>query len=186
MQADLSVRQEIASPTNLLALNASIEAARAGEAGRGFSIVADEIKSLSQTTSAEINKVNDLTESVLESVQILSDESNSVVQFLEQSVMPDYDKLEELGSSYQSDAVYYSDVSNDLGAEAEELRVSVQEINDVLENVTKTQHELNTVINTINANLQEISYNGEAVSKETEEVLDSIKNLRETINDFNI
>ena len=52
--------QAIANQTNLLALNASIEAARAGEAGKGFAVVASEIGGLSQSTSEEIDKVNEL------------------------------------------------------------------------------------------------------------------------------
>lgn len=100
--------QEIASQTNLLALNASIEAARAGEAGKGFAVVADEIKNLSNVTGQEIGKVNDLTAKVLESVKLLSSESNAILSFLDEVVMKDYDRLGELAGSYKEDASYYA------------------------------------------------------------------------------
>ena len=101
-----SAIQEIASQTNLLALNASIEAARAGEAGKGFAVVAEEIKKLSEDTGEEISKVNDLTAKVFESVKALSRESNAVLEFINGTVMSDYNKLETLVTEYQKDTGY--------------------------------------------------------------------------------
>lgn len=178
--------QEIASQTNLLALNASIEAARAGEAGKGFAVVADEIKNLSNVTGQEIGKVNDLTAKVLESVKLLSSESNAILSFLDEVVMKDYDRLGELAGSYKEDAAYYADVSTELGAEAEELSASIQNINSILDMITKSQGELNAAVHAVNDNLQQITSASENVTTETGEVLGSIKSLQGTMETFRI
>ena len=178
--------QEIASQTNLLALNASIEAARAGEAGKGFAVVAEEIKNLSNITGKEIGKVDELTDKVLESVKALSDESNSILAFLDGVIMKDYDQFGEIAEKYKDDAFYFAGISTNLGAGAEELSASVQNISSILGTINTSQGELNEAVHAVNDNLQQITYASENVTTDTGEVLTSIKLLQDTMDQFQI
>ncbi|MCH5266536.1 MAG: hypothetical protein J1F02_11590 [Lachnospiraceae bacterium] len=178
--------QDIAAQTNLLALNASIEAARAGEAGKGFAVVAEEIKNLSDVTSQEISKVNDLTAKVMDSVRMLENGANSILDFLDGTVMEDYGKLENLAVTYEKDASYYAEVSSELEDSAQELSASVQSMNDVLGQISTSQGELNTAVQSVNNNLQLITSASENVTKESKDVLGSIDSLQSTMETFHV
>ena len=178
--------QDIASQTNLLALNASIEAARAGEAGRGFAVVAEEIKNLSDVTGREIGKVNDLTAKVLESVKMLENGANSILGFLNTTVMEDYGKLENLAVTYEQDASYYAEVGSDLGASTQELSASVQNMNQIVSQILSSQVELDTAIQSVNENLQQITHASADVSRESKDVLGSIDSLQDTMGTFQV
>ena len=181
-----SAIQEIASQTNLLALNASIEAARAGEAGKGFAVVAEEIKKLSEDTDEEISKVNDLTAKVFESVKALSRESNAVLEFINGTVMSDYNKLETLVTEYQKDTGYYNQASENIGASAESVRDSVDSINEMIDLISMAQKELSDAATSVNENLQKITYSSENMSQDTKEVLESVNSLQETMQSFQV
>ena len=181
-----SAIQEIAAQTNLLALNASIEAARAGEAGKGFAVVAEEIKKLSEDTDEEISKVNDLTAKVFESVKALFRESNAVLEFINGTVMSDYNKLETLVTEYQKDTGYYNQASESIGASAESVRDSVDSINEMIDSISMAQKELSDAATSVNENLQKITYSSENMSQETKEVLESVNSLQETMQSFQV
>ena len=181
-----SAIQEIAAQTNLLALNASIEAARAGEAGKGFAVVAEEIKKLSEDTGEEISKVNDLTAKVFESVKALFRESNAVLEFINGTVMSDYNKLETLVTEYQKDTGYYNQASESIGASAESVRDSVDSINEMIDSISMAQKELSDAATSVNENLQKITYSSENMSQETKEVLESVNSLQETMQSFQV
>lgn len=177
---------DIASQTNLLALNASIEAARAGEAGKGFAVVADEINALSMTTAEQINKVNALTSAVQENVEKLSNESNGMLDFIENVVLKDYDKLGNLANNYKEDAEYYASVSTEFGQSADQLTGSIADITEVINTIHVSQVELNRAMQTVNDNLQAITGASEDVASESENVLESIASLQDTMEGFQV
>ena len=85
METILGSIEEIASETNLLALNASIEAARAGDAGRGFAVVADEVRNLASKSDQAAKATKDLIERSIRSVHSGSNIVNQVTEALHQT-----------------------------------------------------------------------------------------------------
>ena len=93
----LELITKIAEQTNLLALNAAIEAARAGEHGRGFAVVADEVRALSQQTSDAVHNVH----SLIDQIRVGSHEAISAMTKNEESSKELLDKVQEAGDSFK-------------------------------------------------------------------------------------
>ena len=176
----------IAGQTNLLALNASIEAARAGEAGRGFAVVADEIRNLSENTNSEISKVNTIIGRTTQNVEILSEKSEKIIGFIDETVVDNMKQFEELANDYHNDANYYNEVSSNLGATSEELNASIQSITNMINAMADSQQNLNTGIQNVNQNLQTITANSEEVVSSTESAKECTEQLTETVNKFTL
>ncbi|HWT74083.1 MAG TPA: methyl-accepting chemotaxis protein [Mobilitalea sp.] len=119
---------QITEQTNLLSLNASIEAARAGESGKGFSVVANEIRKLADQSRNAVMKIQDMTIKVTGSVERLSNCASDVLDFVNTNVVEDYKTMLEVSDQYSDDARYVDDLVTEFSATAQELLASVENV----------------------------------------------------------
>lgn len=131
----------IASQTNLLALNASIEAARAGEAGRGFSVVATEISQLAAASQEAANRIQQINRVVTEAVGNLAEHSNGLVQYMNDSILPEFEVFVDAGSAYREKATHIETSMGDFTEKTDVLKKTMAEIADSINTIAHAIEE---------------------------------------------
>ena len=174
----------IASQTNLLALNASIESARAGEAGRGFAVVADEIRHLSDDSKSTAEKIQDISNVIISSVNNLADSSEKLLEYISKDVMEDYDKFVKTSEEYLKDADNIENMMMELNNSAQESMTLSDTINNKLADISNTaDRENNEVIGLAEA-IDEVAGNINDIQKLAEVNVGVSENLKKEIGKF--
>lgn len=146
----------ISAQTNLLALNASIEAARVGAEGDGFAVVAEEIRKLADSSRETVNSIQMVNGTVIKAVQNLSENTRILIDYLQQSVLPEFDSFVKSGNQYKEESSYIENIMNEFAGKTEELKYSMSQISDSITMIVDAIDESSNGINGVSINIQEL------------------------------
>ena len=177
---------DISSQTNLLALNASIEAARAGEAGKGFAVVADEIRQLADSSRETANRIQQINSVVVKAVSNLSDNANNLVKYMQQTILPEFERFVDSGASYKNNASYIEDAMNEFVLKTDALKKNIDEIAGSINTITAAVDEGAEGVNSTAENTQNLVEDIVNISSKMKENKAIAKTLQESTDIFAI
>lgn len=147
----------ISQQTQLIALNAAVEATNAGEAGRGFAVVAGEIRNLADSSQESANQIQTVNKIVTSAVYNLTENAQNLIDYMNQSVLTEFQEFAQSGRQYKEDAAYIRQTMDEFHERTERLKDSMSGIANSIHTITKAIDEGSNGISSVAGNTKNLA-----------------------------